>query len=300
MTRIGVLGLGNMGSVIADRLLSAGFALWVHNRTPERARGLIERGATWADSGDELADHVDLLITMVADDGALLAVTTGPRGILCRPHPGVVYADMSTVSPDTSVTVADAAAAVDVLHLRAPVSGSTALAQAGRLGILSSGPQAAHEAFDRVFSAIGKSVFYLGTGDESRFMKLALNMLVAQTVVGLSEALVFGESCGLEWQAMLDVFADSAVSSPLVQYKAATLAARDFDAAFTTEMMVKDLEVAMRAAKPTGAVTPTTALNHQLLKAVCGLGWADQDFSSAVVLFEQLSGRHPAAGVADH
>lgn len=287
--RIGVLGLGNMGSIMAGRLLSAGFDVWVNNRTPERAKGLLDAGAHWAESGDAMADQVELLITMVADDTALLDVTTGDKGLLLRPHEGLTYADMSTVSPVASAKVARAAESVGLPYLRAPVSGSTSLAEAGTLGIIASGPKAARDAFEEPFAAIGKRVFYLGGDDEARVMKLALNTLVAQTVVGLSEALVLGARCGLDWQAMLDIFSDSAVASPLVQYKANTLSRRDFEAAFTTSMMAKDLDVALQVGQQAGVVMPTTALSHQLLRAVCGLGWGEQDFSAAVLMYEQLA-----------
>lgn len=292
MTRIGVLGLGNMGSIMAGRLLSAGFQLWVNNRTPERAKVLLDAGAQWAESGQALADRVELLITMVAGDAALLDVTIGDGGILRQAHPGLIYADMSTVTPDASQVVAQAADAAGVSYLRAPVSGSTALAEAGALGILTSGPDDARIAFDQPFAAIGKRVFYLGSGEEARVMKLALNTLVAQTVVGLSEALVLGERSGLDWQTMLDIFSDSAVASPLVQYKATSLATRDFEAAFTTSMMIKDLDAALELGRRVGAVMPTTALSDELLRAACGLGWSDQDFSTAVLMFEQLAVDH--------
>ena len=290
MAHIGVLGLGHMGSIMAARLLAAGFEVSVHNRSAERAGSLLDEGARWADSGDALAEQVDLLITMIADDAALLDVTGGADGILLRPHPGLFYADMSTVSPAASAAVAAQAEQAGVPYLRAPVTGSTTLAEAGLLGILASGPEAARDAFDEPFAAIGKRVFYLGDGEQARVMKLALNTLVAQTVLGLSEALALGERCGLDWQSMLDVFTDSAVASPLVQYKAGNLAERQFDAAFTTSMMAKDLELALRIGQLAGAVMPTTALSHQLLRAACGLGWAEQDFSAAVLMFEQLAG----------
>lgn len=299
MRRIGVLGLGNMGSIIAARLLSAGFEVWVNNRTAERAKGLLDAGAQWAASGDALADQVDLLITMVADDSALREVTTGAGGVLTRSHPGLCYADMSTVSPAASAQVAKAADAIDVLYVRAPVSGSTVLAEAGALGIMASGPPRAREAFAEAFAVIGKRVFQLGDGEQARVMKLALNTLVAQTVIGLSEALVLGARCGLDWQTMLDVFGDSAVASPLVQYKAATLAERNFEAAFTTSMMAKDLDVAIELGREAGAVMPTTALSQQLLQAVCGLGWGEQDFSAAVLMYELLAAGDESAPADD-
>jgi 3-hydroxyisobutyrate dehydrogenase-like beta-hydroxyacid dehydrogenase len=288
--RIGVLGLGNMGSIIAARLLAAGHDVRVHNRSPEKARDLLEAGARWADDGDALADEVELLITMVADDAALEAVTSGPGGVLRRAHPGLVYADMSTVSPDASASVARAAEALDVPYLRAPVTGSTALAESGALGVLASGPKEALDAFDEPFTAIARRAFYLGLGDEARVMKLALNTLVASTVVGLSEALVFGERSGLDRTAMLDVFGDSAVGSPLVRYKAPGLADRDFRPAFTTELMAKDLGAALHAGRASGVSMPMTALSQELLRATCGMGWADHDFSAAVLLYESFAG----------
>lgn len=287
--RIGFIGLGSMGSIMAARLLSAGFDIWVNNRSQERAEDLLCAGAQWVDDAEALADRVDTLITMVSDDAALSAVTTGDRGLLRRPHPQLIYADMSTVSPAASRRVSDAADRAGVAYVRAPVTGSTSLAEAGALGVLASGPKEAVETLDDAFAAMAKRVFYLGPGEEARAMKLALNALVATTVVGLSEALVFGRQCGLGWQHMLDVFSDSAVASPLVQYKATALAERDFAAAFTTEMMTKDLDVALKVGREAGAAMPTTALNHELLRAVCGLGWADQDFSAAVLMYEQFT-----------
>lgn len=288
--RIGILGLGTMGSIIASRLLDAGHELWVHNRSAERARALLQAGASWAENGDDLAGRVELLITMVSDDTALEAVALGPRGVLAREHPGLVYADMSTVSPAASGTVAAAAAAVGTPYLRAPVTGSTALAEAGALGVLASGPQEALTAFSEPFSAIAERVFHLGDADEARVMKLALNTLVASTIVGLSEALVLGERSGLDRRAMLDVFAGSAVASPLVRYKAAGLAEGDFRAAFTTELMAKDLAAALVVGRASGAAMPMTALSHELLRATCGMGWADRDFSAAVLMYEAFAG----------
>lgn len=279
-----------MGSIMAARLLAAGHEVWVHNRSPERARELLQTGASWADNGGALADQVELLITMVSDDTALKAVTLGPRGVLGRVRPELTYADMSTVSPAASVAVAAAADAIGVPYLRAPVTGSTVLAESGALGVLASGPKAALDAFEEPFTAFARRVFYLGGADEARVMKLALNTLVASTIVGLSEALVFGERSGLDRQAMLDVFSDSAVASPLVQYKAPGLASRKFHAAFTTELMAKDLGVALQVGRASAAAMPMTALSHELLRAACGMGWADHDFSAAVLMYEKFAG----------
>jgi len=215
--RIGVVGIGRMGSAMAGRLLEAGYELWLHNRSRHKAERLVERGAKWSDTAKDLAQHVDLAITVIADDAALSEVTLGETGIFAGARPGLTYADMSTVSVAASTAVADAANLSSVPYLRAPVTGSTVLAEAGELGILVSGDKAAVDKFRPVFSVLGKSLFYLGGTEEARVMKLALNMVLASTIVGLTEALVLGECHGLDRRSMLDVFVDSAVGSPLLR-----------------------------------------------------------------------------------
>lgn len=291
--RVGVLGLGNMGAAMARRLLGAGFEVWVSNRSSERAAPLVAAGAVWAQDGAALGAEVDLLISMVADDAALTAVTDGPASVLARARDGLVYADMSSVSPAASAGVARRAAAAGVPYLRAPVSGSTVLAEAGSLRVMVSGPADAFAGAEDVFSALGQRTFHLGHGEEARVMKLILNTLVATTVVGLTEALAFGQRAGMGWEAMLDVFSDSAVASPLVKYKAASLADRDFTAAFSTAMMAKDLAVALQLAHDSGTALPTTAHSHELLRAACAKGWGELDFTSLLLLFEDFG---PHAG----
>jgi 3-hydroxyisobutyrate dehydrogenase-like beta-hydroxyacid dehydrogenase len=288
--RIGFVGLGNMGQLMARRLLEAGHEVWLHNRTPGKAAPLLAQGGRWAADPQSLAQQVELVITMVADDAALRQVALGTDGVLGRAQPGLTYVDMSTVSGEASAEVAAAATNADVAYLRAPVTGSTALAAAGELGILVSGPRESLDKFGDVFDVLGRQVFHLGTAEEARVMKLALNMLVAGTVVGLAEALVLGERAGLDWRSMLDVFTESAVGSPLVRYKAASLSTRDFAPAFSTAMMAKDLDLALDLGHRIGAALPTTAQSRELLQVTCGLGWGERDFSAAVLTFERLSG----------
>lgn len=291
--RVGVLGLGTMGRTVAARLLDAGLEVWVHNRTAARAENLVASGAHWAPSGAELAARVDLLLTLVADDDALRHVTTGPDGVLSAARPGLVYADMSTVSPEASADVAAAADAVGVPYVRAPLMGSTVLARSGQLGVLASGPAAGIDAFGVVLDAIGRRVFRLGEAEEARVMKLAVNTMIAQTTLAMSEALDLGRRSGLGWQQMLDVIGDSPVASPLVKYKSVSLAARDFGVAFATSMVVKDLGLALDAARRSGAVLPATAQAHELFRAVAALGHGGDDLSAAVLLYEQLGGPGP-------
>lgn len=289
--RVGLIGLGRMGTAMAGRLLNADYGVWVHNRSPERADALVRSGAHWADTPRELAENVDFVISTVADDAALNDVAMSDSGVLAASRTDFVYVDMSTVSVSASQHVAHAAAARSITYLRAPVTGSTALAESGSLGILISGEKDSVEDVKPVLAVLGDPVFYLGESEEARVMKLALNMVLASTIVGLTEALVLGESYGLDRKEMLEIFSDSAVGSPLIRYKSATLASSDFSAAFSTTMLMKDLDLATALGRDAGLPTPATGLNRDLMQATAGLGLGEHDFASVVLLYETLSGR---------
>jgi len=286
--QIGFIGLGTMGAIMARRLQDAGYELTVHNRTPDRAGPFVAGGARWAADSCAVGDQANLVISMVADDSALADVALGKRGLLSCPRPGLVYVDMSTVSASVSNLVAEAADRAGAAYIRAPVTGSTMLAESGSVGILASGPEQALRAVRHPLEVLGNSIRFLGPGEEARVMKLALNLLVAQTVVGLGEALSFGSASGLDWSQMLEVFAESAIASPLVRYKAPGLQARDFSPAFTTKMMAKDLDLALEQAQGTGAALPLTGLCREVLEQTTALGFAESDFSAVTEYFLNL------------
>lgn len=288
--KVGFIGLGRMGSAMAGRLVGAGLEVSVYNRSAERCRPLVERGARMAASPAAAAGQADLVISMLADGPALLAVALGPEGVLAGARPGLVLADMSTVAPGESARVAEACAAAGVGYLRAPVTGSTVLAAAGTLGILASGPREAYDRTLEVFRILGQRQFYLGPGEEARVMKLALNLLVHATMAAWSEALVLGEKAGLDWRQMFEVFANGSMASPFVQYKSGPLAERDFGATFTAALVCKDLDLMLEAARELGVATPITALNRQLYQAVVGNGWGELDTAATILLAERAAG----------
>ena len=215
------------------------------------------------------------------------------RGVLAGAHPGSLYVDMSTVSPAASARVAAACDAAGVGYLRAPVTGSVALAQAGTIGILASGPRDRYEQALETFRLLGQQCFYLGPGEEARVMKLALNMVIGVTMASLAEALVLGDKAGLDWDQMLDVFCNSAITSPFVKYKAGPLARRDFTPAMTTRLLSKDFDLALGAARELEVAAPIAGLIQQLLQATTGHGWGERDFSALLLLAERAAGLEP-------
>ena len=287
---IGWIGLGKMGIPMATNLVKAGYKVAVFNRTKSKAQEVIDMGATYVDSMPELATQSDVIISMIADDTALKAVSIGEGGAFEGIKSGSIYIDMSTVSPTASAEVAKAAASKGVSYLRAPVSGSTALATAGTLMILASGPKEAFEGCTEIFEAMGKISLHVGTSEEARFLKLTLNMMVGLTAAMVGEALTFGKRGGMDWSQMIDIVCNSVVGSPLVNYKAQALKDRNFTPAFTAAQMAKDFDIALETARSMDLPMPTTSMMRQNLSAMKANGKGELDFFAYVTLLEQMAG----------
>ncbi|NQU59141.1 MAG: NAD(P)-dependent oxidoreductase [Rhodospirillales bacterium] len=290
MQSVGWIGLGKMGDPMARNLIKAGVPLSVYNRTRERTRDLQDAGANIADSLVALAGAVDVVISMVSDDTALEAISFGHDGAFQAMAPGSVFIDMSTVSPALSARVAEAANANEIKYLRAPVSGSIALAAAATLTILVSGPRDSYDQCLPLFEAMGAKQYHVGIGEEARVLKLSLNMMVGITAAMMGEALAFGEGGGLDWEQMLEIISNSAVASPLVGYKVAPLKARDFTPAFTASQMAKDFDLALNAAKDTGVPMPVTSLVRRFWGDMEASGKGEMDFFAYVTLLEEMAG----------
>lgn len=292
--RVGWIGLGKMGGPMASNLLAAGFPLIVYNRTAGAAAGIVGRGASLAASVADLATDCDIVISMISDDEALQRVTLETGGLFDNARPGLIYIDMSTVSPLISERVAQAALTKGIRYLRAPVSGSTATAQAAALTILVSGPQEAHQQCVPVFQAIGTKIYYLGDAEQSRYLKIAINMMLGVTAGMLGEALALGERGGLDWQQMLEVINNSVIASPLLGYKHEMLATRNFSPMFTATQMAKDFDLALDAGRNANVPMPIAAVSRQFFGAMIASGRGELDFFAYVTLLEELAGLRPA------
>ena len=288
--QIAVLGLGKMGEAIARRLLDAGHELSVWNRTAERASGLAAAGARVLSSPREAWEAAEACVTMVLDDRALVDVT---EELFLEPREGAVLTDMSTVSPRASRQVADAAAAAGVAYLRAPVSGNPSVVEAGNLGIMVSGDEQVFGRMEALLRDIGPNVFYVGSGEEARVLKLALNLMIAGNAQLIAEALVLGEAYGLDRAKMLEVMGSSAVGSPFVKYKSAALVQDDYTATFTGYAMWKDLTMALAAAHDGHAPLPVTATIQQLFEGCIGSGWGELDLMTLLPRLRREAGLEP-------
>jgi 3-hydroxyisobutyrate dehydrogenase-like beta-hydroxyacid dehydrogenase len=281
---VGLIGLGNMGTAIADRLLDGGYDLLVYNRTPGKADPLAARGAAVAQTAADLAERVDVVLTSLADDDALEAVVAEAVAAM---RPGGVLVDMSTVSPDASGRVAKLAERSSVGYLRAPVSGNPTVVRAGNLSFIVSGPREIFDRVEPIIKTIGPSIHHVGEGEQARIVKLAINLVIAGLAQLMSEALVLAEASEVSRRDLLEVMANSAAGAPFVEYKAEPLLRDDFSATFTTALMEKDIDLVLEAAREAGVELPVAREMKAHLRATVEAGYADDDF---MALFLRLRG----------
>lgn len=293
--RVALVGLGNMGRAIAERLLDAGYPLAVFNRTPERARGLVERGATRLESAGLALVDGGVCLTSLADDAAVEAVALGGDGVIAHASPGSLLVDASTISVAASRRVARAADEAGVRYVRAPLSGNPTAIRSGKAAAIVSGPAAAARECEPLLTAIAPAFRYVGEGERARVLKLVLQIMIGGTAEILAEALVLGEAAGVSRDVVLDVVAASVVGSSFVEYKSGPLLRDDFSATFTTAMMAKDVDLVLDLSAELGVDLPVTRELRSLIEAACEGGHADQDFMSLVLpLRERATGARAA------
>jgi len=272
---VGLIGLGNMGTAFAERLLVAGFDLVVHNRSREKTAPLAARGAVVAETAAELAGAVDVVLTSLSDDDALESVAAS---VTAAARPGTVLVDLSTVSPGASARVAVLAERASVRYLRAPVSGNPSVVRAGNLAFIVSGPSDALERAEPVLHAIGPTLHVVGDGEQARVVKLAINLVIAGLAQLMSEALVLGEAAGVSRAALLETMGDSAAGAPFVKYKTEPLLRDDYSATFTTTLMEKDIDLVLETAEAFGVRLPLAGEIKALVRSAIEAGYGDDDF----------------------
>ncbi|ASS74777.1 3-hydroxyisobutyrate dehydrogenase [Tumebacillus algifaecis] len=287
---LGWIGLGNMGRPMVTNLLAAGYEVTVYNRTEATAAPFVERGAKLAASPKELAEQVDVVITMVSDSTAFHAVFEGEDGLLAGVRAGQTVIDMSTIAPETSRDAAAKLREKGGHFLDAPVSGSVKPATDGTLVILVGGERDVYEQHVPIFDVLGKKSFYFGDNGQGANAKLVINMLLGITMQGLSEALVLGAKTGLDRATLLEMVSVTACASPIIAMKTPSILEENFTAAFALKHMEKDFGLALEAAKQAEAALPATSAAHQSFIAAKANGHGDDDIAAILVQLEKMSG----------
>lgn len=290
--KVGWIGVGKMGNPMAKRLIEAGHGLTVCDPLAENRASLVARGAHVAASARELAARCNVVFSTVPNDTALADMIHDDeaRGnFLADLGAGTVLVEMSTVSPEISARLAAYLSRRDVLYLRCPMSGSTDMARAGQLTVLSSGDLAAWQVAEPLLDLIAAHKFYLGEGEEARYMKLVINNLLGATSAVLAEALMLGASGGLSPARMMEVIAQSAVASPLIGYKREMVVRGDYAPAFSLGQMHKDFSLISQAGRDRQVPMFLTNLVLEQFTAARNRGQGERDFFALIDWMRQMS-----------
>ena len=291
MPIIGFVGLGRMGSRIAARLLSAGYEVHGYNRTPERAKDLVEQGLILHDRPQLAAARADLLFTLVADTDALLAVAEGSHGILSGLRPNAVWVDLSTVDLAQSRQLAERVDALGARMLGAPVSGSAPAAEAGTLTMFVGGDNGAYERVLPVLTQIASSNKHVGVNGEALAVKLAVNIGLALQTLAFAEGVLLAESSGIDPTLVVEALLASDAASPMLQARGPLLLDRPDEPWFTIDLIHKDLRLALEQGRDIEVPLPTTALAFEIFSAARAQGRRGEDAIAIVDVLAALAGR---------
>jgi 3-hydroxyisobutyrate dehydrogenase-like beta-hydroxyacid dehydrogenase len=280
MSTIGFVGLGAMGSRVSGRLLDAGHELYGHDRTRSKAEPLIERGLQWCESPREVAVAADVIFSMVTDDAALDAITSGANGILAGLAARKIYVDMSTVSPRASRQVAERVGSLGAYMLDAPVSGSIPQAESGTLAIMVGGDEQAFGTVEPLLRELGQTVTHVGKNGQGLVLKLAINISLAVQVLAFSEGLLLAERDGVDSRLAAEVMSQTPIGSAMLKARVPLLLDLPEQAWFDVAMMQKDIRLARGTAAELAIPLPSAAVVDETLTRARELGYAHRDLAA--------------------
>lgn len=281
-----------MGAPMATNVARAGLDVVLYNRTQEKADRLAEEiGATVEESPREAVAEADVIITMLADETALRGVYEGDDGVLAGIRQDAIAVDMGTTGPEGIDRLAGIVQEAGGELVDAPVSGSTAAAESAGLTILVGASDAAFERVQPVLNAMGKAVYHLGGLGAGSVVKLAVNNIIYALGNAVSESLVLAERAGIDRARVYDVFEDSAISAPMVQYRHdAFLDPDNTPAAFALKLAQKDLRLIMGLADSVNAPMSQAQANLDLISDAIAAGLGDRDMADVAVHLRDRAG----------
>jgi 3-hydroxyisobutyrate dehydrogenase len=286
--KLGFIGLGNMGSRIAQRLQDHAYQLEVYDRESAKAQALVAKGSVAAKNVSELALNADVILSCLTNDDAVRDVYTGLEGVFAAARPGTVVLEMSTISPETSREVHRIGAGHGVEVLDVAISGSTPAAEQGTLTLLTGGSQETFNAAEPIFQSIARQYFLLGGAGSGTTMKLVVNTMLGLGMQAIAEAVVLGEKSGLDRDRLLEVLAKTAVIAPAHVGKLARIAINDYSPQFPLRLMNKDFELILRAAANGHVRMPATEAAFYVNSEE--LSGCEKDFSAVLRRMEEVAG----------
>ena len=288
-TPIGWIGTGVMGLSMCKHLLSKGYAVTVYNRTKSKAQSLLAGGARWAETCQEVADQSEVVFTMVGYPEDVRQVYFGDSGILAGARSGAILVDMTTTSPSLAREIYQTALAKSVQAVDAPVSGGDVGARAGTLSIMVGGEEEVVKVILPLLQIVGKQIVHQGLAGSGQHAKMCNQIVIASTMVGVCECLLYGHKSGLDLETMLRSITKGAAACWTLDHMAPRILKRDFDPGFFVEHFIKDMSIALDEAQRLNIALPGLALVHQLYLALRAQGHGKLGTQALMLALEQLA-----------
>jgi 3-hydroxyisobutyrate dehydrogenase-like beta-hydroxyacid dehydrogenase len=287
--KLGFIGLGNMGSRIAQRLLDHGYQLCVYDRDLTKVKAVAQQGAVVAENILQLARTVDVVLSCLTNDDAVRNVYNEPVGVLAGARAKTVVLEMSTISPESSRELHRLGARGGIEVLDVAISGSTPAAEQGILTLLVGGNEEVFRAAKPIFHAIAKQYFLLGGSGSGTAMKLVVNTLLGVGMQAIAEAVVLGEKAGIDRERLLTVLSKTAVIAPAHVGKLAKAAINDYAQQFPLRLMNKDFQLILEAAAQENVAMPATEAAFYVNSEESARN-AEEDFSAVLRRMEEVAG----------
>jgi 3-hydroxyisobutyrate dehydrogenase len=294
-TRIGWIGTGVMGSSMCRHVLAAGYRVTLHSRTKGKAQPLLDLGAMWAETPHAVAAESDILFTMVGFPQDVRTVYFGETGAIAGAQPDTILVDMTTTDPALSREMAERATARGLFAIDAPVSGGDIGARNAALSIMVGGDGVAVQAAMPLFELLGKKIVHQGGPGTGQQAKLCNQIVIAGTMVGVCESLLYGYKAGLDLNRMLDSIRGGAAACWTLDNLAPRILQRNFEPGFFVEHFIKDMGIALEESKRMGLELPGLTLARQLYQRVVDLGHGRSGTHALLLALEDLSRIHMSA-----
>ena len=293
MSTIAFLGLGIMGGPMSAHLVKAGHTVIGFNRSPDPVERLVAAGGTGATSVAEAVGEADVIITMVPDSPDVEDLALGEGGIYANARQGAIHIDMSSIRPDVSARLTEAGKAAGVRVMDAPVSGGESGAIEGTLSIMVGADRADFDEVKPILDTMGTTVVLVGPPGSGQTVKAANQLIVAGTIELVAEAIVFLRAYGVDTEAAVAVLAGGLAGSRILERKAPSMLAGNFEPGFRIDLHHKDMGIVTAAARERDVAIPLGVLTAQLVGAVRAQGDGNLDHSVLLRGVERLSGRTP-------
>jgi 3-hydroxyisobutyrate dehydrogenase len=288
--KIGFIGLGIMGMPMARNLLRAGFEVAAYNRTASKTEALAKEGARKADSPRQLAMECSVVITIVSDTPDVEAVILGKNGVIEGVRPGSVVIDMSTISPRATLAIAARLKEKGAAMIDAPISGGDIGAINSTLAIMVGGEAEVFKRCRPIFEAMGKNIVHVGASGMGQTVKLMNQTLLVGCLIGVVEALVFGQKSGVDLEKAINAVKGGAAGSWVLSNLGPRIIKRDFRPGFFTDLMQKDLNLVMEAAAEMKLPLPVTSLINQMYYSLQCSNEGRNAYSALVKVLERMAG----------